>query len=182
MRYLSLLALSVAPAVLATEWSKPAEIVVDDTVCATYEARLDSAGDLVVRVRLAEGWHTFALDNDVRAKEKLAGRKALSADQPTVFTLTGGLAVAGPWRQAALKDFSQPDLRIFSWGFEKEALFAVKTERREGTWARIAIRAQACTPSICKNIQAELAVNLAAPATPPEPGTGALTAALPRRP
>ena len=92
----------VAMALPAAEWSKPAEIVVDDTVCATYRARLDDAGNLNVQLTLANGWHTFSMDNDVRAKEKLAGKKALGMDKPTSFTVTGGLTVDGPWRQPEL--------------------------------------------------------------------------------
>ena len=40
-------------AVSGAEWTKPAEIVVDDTVCATYRARVDDGGHLVIALTLA---------------------------------------------------------------------------------------------------------------------------------
>lgn len=160
----------------AAEWSKPAEIVVDDTICATYRARVDDAGFLVVQVQLAEGWHTFTMDNQIRAKEKLAGKKALGADRPTEITVSGGLAVDGPWSQPEPLDFSKPELRIFSWGFEEKALFAAKAKRTgAGSLARLGIKAQACTPSLCKNIDTALELDLTMPAGPAEPAVRALT-------
>ena len=86
----------------AAEWSKPAEIVVDDIVCATYRARVDDGGHLLIQLTLADGWHTFAMDNQIRANEKLAGKKALGMDRPTQFVVTGGLAIDGPWMQPAV--------------------------------------------------------------------------------
>jgi hypothetical protein len=167
----------VMAAVSVAEWSKPVEVVVDDTVCATYRARVDDGGRLVIALTLANGWHTFAMDNQIRATEKLAGKKALGMDKPTSFVVSGGLAVEGPWMQPALRDFSKPELRIFSWGFEKEALFAAKVKRVPGeARAKVAIKAQACTETICKDINKELDLDLALPAGPAEPGLTSLTA------
>lgn len=84
-------------------WSAPTEVRSDDNLCLTYRARLDGSY-LVISAKIEPGWHTFAMDNKARAEEKLAGKKALSVDQPTEFTLTG-LEVAGPWFQTAPKDF-----------------------------------------------------------------------------
>lgn len=161
----------------AAEWSKPVEIVVDDTVCAAYKARVDDAGHLVIALTLADGWHTFAMDNQIRVDEKLAGKKALGMDRPTSFAVSGGLAVEGPWMQPPLTDFSKPELRIFSWGFHKRALFAAKVKRTGNEpKARVAIRAQACTETICKDINTALDLELAAPAGPAEPSFSSLTA------
>lgn len=160
----------------AADWSKPVEIFVDDVVCAAYKARVDAAGNLLVHVTLGDGWHTFAMDNTVRANEKLAGRKAIGMDKPTSFTVTGGLAVEGPWRQPALTDFSKPELRIFSWGFEKQALFAAKVKATGAPKAQVNVQGQACTPAICKNIQTTLEIDLVPPAKAPEPGLDTLTA------
>lgn len=165
----------VALALPAAEWSKPAEIVVDDTVCATYRARVDDAGNLTVQLTLANGWHTFSMDNDLRAKEKLAGKKALGMDKPTSFTVTGGLTVDGPWRQPELKDFSKPELRIYSWGFEKQALFAAKVKRGGDGKARVGIKGQACTETICKNIDTAVEVDPGVKPEAPEAGLAALT-------
>lgn len=174
MRILLLLA---ALTVSAAEWSKPVEVMVDDITCATYKARVDDTGRLTIQLTLADGWHTFAMDNQIRANEKLAGKKALGMDKPTSFAVSGGLSVEGPWMQPALVDFSKPELRIFSWGFEKSALFAAKVKRTgaEKT-ARIGIKAQACTPAICKDINKELELDLSLAAGPAEPAVAGLSA------
>jgi hypothetical protein len=151
MRLLSLV-------LLATGWGAPVEVRVDDEVCATYDAQL--AGDqLVVRVRLGKGWKTFAMDNAVRAVEALKGKKALSADMPTKVTMGEGLTVTGPWKQTPPTDFSKPELRIFTWGYEAEAVF-VAPVKREGTVGKVGVKGQACTPSICKNIDVKLDVGM----------------------
>ncbi len=133
------------------------EVRHDDMLCVSYQARLEGPY-LVVRATLEPGWHTFAMDNKVRAVEKLAGKPSLGIDHPTEITLTGGLDPAGPWYQSPPKDFSKPELRWFSWGFERQAVFATKI-RRPGTGpTRIAIRGQTCTETTCKNIDVALSL------------------------
>jgi hypothetical protein len=139
------------------DWTAPAEVRYDDNVCLRYQAKLDGPF-LVVRATVEAGWHTFAMDNKARAEEKLAGRQSLGIDRPTEITLTGGLRVMGPWYQSPPADFSKPELRWYSWGFERQALFAARV-RRSPAATRIAIRGQACTESICKNI--DVAISLA---------------------
>jgi len=109
--------------VWAQTWSEPAEIRYEDQVCVSYRARVDGPY-LVVRATLGSGWHTFAMDNVRRAEEKLAGKQPLSIDKSTEIA-AGGIEVDGPWYQTAPKDFSHPELRWFSWGFDREAVFAV---------------------------------------------------------
>jgi DsbC/DsbD-like thiol-disulfide interchange protein len=142
---------SVTLAAGAAEWSPAVEVRQEDTLCLTYQARLDGAW-LAVRAAIEPGWHTFAMDNKVRAEEKLAGRKAISMDQPTQISVSGGLETAGSWLQTPPKDFSRPELRWFSWGFERQALFAAKVRRGKAGPVQIAIRGQACTETTCKNI------------------------------
>jgi hypothetical protein len=132
-------------------WTEPVEVRHDDALCVAYQARLDGEF-LVIRAVLGAGWHTFAMDNKRRADEKLAGKPTLSVDRATEIAVSGGLATAGPWSQSPPKDFSRPELRWFSWGFDKQALFVAKARRPQSGPARIAIRGQACTDSICKNI------------------------------
>jgi hypothetical protein len=116
---------------------------------------------LVVQAIHEEGWHTYAMDNKRRAQEKLAGRKSLGIDRPTEIGLTDGLELAGPWYQSPPKDFSKPELRWFSWGFEGRALFVAKV-RHTGTGpARLTIRGQACSQATCKNVEVEISVPLA---------------------
>src|SRR5206468_2365456 len=100
-------------------------------------------------------------------EEKLAGKKSLGIDHPTEITLSGGLETAGAWQQSVPKDFSKPDLRWFSWGFERQALFAVKVRRSGAPPTRLAIRGQACTETTCKNIDVALSVPVAAGKTDP---------------
>src|SRR5882672_8991161 len=132
-------------------WTDPVEVRHEETLSLSYRARLDGPF-LVVQATIEPGWHTFAMDNRQRAEEKLAGRKSLGIDHPTEITLTGGMAMAGPWYQTPPKDFSRPELRWFSWGFERQALFAAKVQPAGAGAVRMAVRGQACTDTICKNI------------------------------
>jgi hypothetical protein len=145
---------AIALAAWAGDWGPAAEVRHDEEVAVSYQARLEG-GFLLVRAKLAPGWHTFAMDNQRRAAEKLAGKPALSVDRATEIRSSGGLEVAGPWYQTPPKDFSRPELRWFSWGFEREAVFAVKAR---GSSGKLAVRGQACTDSICKNIDIAVTV------------------------
>src|SRR5688572_6953473 len=100
------------------------------------------------------------MDNKQRAAETLAGRRSLGIDLPTEISVRQGLEVTGPWFQSPAKDFSKPELRWFSWGFENQALFVAKVRRSGAGPARIAIRGQACTETSCKNIDLALLVPL----------------------
>lgn len=131
------------------------EVRHEETLCLTYQARLDGSY-LVIRAAIEPGWHTFAMDNKRRAEEKLAGKPSLGIDHPTEFTVTGGLETVAPWYQTPPKDFSRPELRWFSWGFERQAVFAIKIRRKSPAPARIAVRGQACTDTTCKNIDVEI--------------------------
>jgi hypothetical protein len=163
----------------AADWTPAVEVRHDTTLCVSYQARL--AGDtLLVRAKIEPGWHTFAMDNKQRADEKLAGKKPLGLDQPTTITLSQGLEAAGGWRQSPVQDFSKPELRWFAWGFEREALFAVKVRKTGAGPAQAAIRGQACTESICKNIDVTIPVALGG-AAGAAPGAAELKDLIPIR-
>src|SRR5687767_4282695 len=118
-------------AAFPSEWTQPVEVRHDSQLVAAYQAKWN--GDfLIVRAAIQPGWHTFAMDNKQRQQEKLAGKPSLGIEKPTEVTVTGGLAPAGTWLQSPPKDFSKPEIQWFSWGFEGEAVFAVKA-RRAGT-------------------------------------------------
>ena len=154
-----LIALSIVPGAVAADWTAPVEVRHEDELSISYQARLD--GDmLVVRATLGPGWHTFAMDNKRRVEEKLAGKPAISNDRPTEIVASGGLQTVGSWYQTPPKDFSHPELRWFSWGFEGQALFAAKVRRAAAGPTKLAFRGQACTATVCKNI--DLAVSLPA--------------------
>src|SRR5438876_6722085 len=156
MKLFTAATLWVLSAHAAGPWSAPAEVRSDDNLCLTYRARLDGPY-LVIRAKVEPGWHTFAMDNKVRAEEKLAGKKSLGIDQPTDFTLTG-FEVVGGWFQTPPKDFSKPQLRWFSWGFDSDAVFAAKVRRTGAGPAKIAVKGQACTDVTCKNIDAAISL------------------------
>ncbi len=141
----------------AADWSQPAEVRHDENLCLAYQARLDGPY-LVIRAAVQPGWHTFSMDNRQRAEEKLAGRKSLGIDHPTEIAVTGGLAAVAPWYQTPPKDFSKPELRWFSWGFEQQAVFVTKVKRTGAGPAKIGIKGQACTDTTCKNI--DVAISL----------------------
>ena len=147
-------------------WGTPAVVTHEDQPCITYRAQL-SGGYLAVEVKLEPGWHTFTMDNDKRASAKLAGKKALSVDKPT-HVQPEGIEVTGTWLQSQPKDFSQPDLRIFSWGFEGEARLVAPAKAVSGAAAaRVHIKGQACTQSVCKNVDVVAEVPVASKSSAP---------------
>lgn len=136
------------------DWSPAAQVIHDETICIQYQARIER-DHLLVRAKLAPGWHTFSMDNKLRATERLAGKRSLGQDKPTSITVSGSLQVAGPWYQSPVKDFSKPEQNWFSWGFEDEVVFAAKLSGAPGA-VTLTMRGQACSESTCKNIEATL--------------------------
>ena len=156
---LGLVVLEAAP-VAISGWTEPAEVRHDTKLVLSYRAKWD--GDfIVVRAVIEPGWHTFAMDNKQRQQEKLAGKLSLGIEKSTEITIDG-LNVAGRWLQSTPKDFSKPEIRWFTWGFEDNATFAAKAHSTGSGPARVEIRGQACAGEICKNIEVALTVPLAA--------------------
>jgi DsbC/DsbD-like thiol-disulfide interchange protein len=143
----------------ASGWTEPVEVRQEENLCLTYQAKLEGSL-LMVRAAIEPGWHTFAMDIKKRAEEKLAGKASLGIERGTEFQLSGGLETVGPWYQSAPKDFSKPEIRYFSWGYERQALFAARVKRAGTGPIRIAIRGQACTDTSCKNIDAAISLAL----------------------
>ncbi len=168
MKLIILSALAIC-AVTAQEWSKPVHVLHELKPCVTYRARV-AGSYLLIEAAVEPGWHTFTMDNEKRAAEKLAGKPSLGVDQPTRFELTGGLEVDGGWLQSEPADFSKPKLRWYSWGYENKALFAAKVKQTAGGAkpTQVGIRGQACTDKTCKNIDVSLEVP-AAPASGSDP-------------
>ncbi len=152
------LALACIPG-CAGDWTAPVEVRHEQQTCISYRARL-SGDSLAIQVMLAAGWHTFSIDNERRALEKLAGKQNLGVERPTGIKLSGGVELAGPWHQTPPKDFSKPELNWFSYGYETQAMFAAKVRRTGAGPARIAIRGQACTETTCKNVEAVIELPL----------------------
>lgn len=147
----------LASVCFAGEWSAPVEVRHDDKLVLQYKARW-TGEYLVVQAAIEPGWHTFAMDNKIRQKEKLAGRQSLGIEMPTQVRVNSGLEPAGPWLQSEPKDLSNPDIQWYTWGFEKEATFAVKARPSGSAPASVSVRGQACAAEVCKNIDITLAV------------------------
>jgi hypothetical protein len=147
-------------ALLAADWSEPVHVFHDENLCVSYQAKLDGP-HLVVKAQVAPGWHTFTMDNRIRAEEALAksGKKALGFDQPTRLNVTGGVKVTGPWLQSAPKDFSKPATNWFSWGYEGEALFVAKATGAGP--AQIQVRGQSCSSQSCRNVDVTIELHAA---------------------
>lgn len=160
----ALLLMVVSTLVSAGDWSDPADVLHELKPCVTYRARFED-DLLVIRATLQPGWHTFAMDNERRAAEKLAGKRSLGIDQPTRIQLPSDVHLQGSWYQLEPKDFSKPDLRWYSWGFEKEAIFAARLSSRPAKPVQIQLRGQACTESTCKNIDLLISVPVGSPLT-----------------
>jgi hypothetical protein len=173
MRTIACALLLTSAALAAGPWSAPVEVRHEDALCIAYRARFDGPY-LVVKAEIGPGWHTFAMDNQRRAAEKLAGKTPISIDRATEITAPKGVEVTGSWYQSEPKDLSRPALRWFSWGYEKEAVFAVKARRTAAAGA-LKIRGQACTETICKNIDVEVPVPGGTAAGAPEVRTSDLS-------
>jgi hypothetical protein len=152
-----LFSFSFAGVIRGGDWTSPVDVRHDVQKCVSYRVKL--SGDfLVVQATHEPGWHTYAMDNKLRAQEKLAGKRSLGIDSPTEIVFAEGLELDGPWYQSVPKDLSKPELRWYSWGFEGQALFVAKV-RRVGTGpASLAVRGQACSDAICKNIDVTISI------------------------
>ena len=135
----------------AQDWSDPVVVRRRADPVVTYRAILD--GDvLVVEAEHAKGWHTYALDNVERARER-SGKEQPETELPTRIGLAGGLKIAGNWRQTQPEDLSQEAIRWYTWGFSGRAVFAVRVERVEGAEALITVSGQACDDSACQMVR-----------------------------
>ncbi len=154
------LALLVFGGVLsAGDWSAPSEVFHDDKRLASYRARWN--GDyVIVEVSVDPGWHTFAMDNLLRHEAMLKGKPSLGVEKDTTIAVSGGLEVEGKWLQTPPQDFSKPELRWFTYGFEGKAYFAAKAKKSGDGPAQARLKAQACAKEVCKNIDVTMAVAL----------------------
>lgn len=145
------LAVLISAPALAGMWSEPGYVLHRGDMAVTYRARL--AGDyLIVEAKHAPGWHSYSMDNKLRAREA-TGKESPECELPTRIALSGGLQTDGAWRQSKPEDLSQPDIYWYTWGFENAAYFAVPVKRADGASAEIVINAQACNASSCQMVQ-----------------------------
>ncbi len=143
----------------AGEWTAPVEVRSDDKLCLSYRAAWNGEF-LIVETNVEPGWHTFSMDNKHRQREKLAGKTSLGIERETSIHVTRGLDVSGPWLQSPPKDFSKPEIRWYTWGYDRQAVFAVKAKRAGTEPGQLEVKGQACTDTICKNIDATVVLPL----------------------
>ena len=123
----------------------------DDMHALSYRARVE--GDwLVVEATHEPGWHTYSMDNVIRAREK-SGKMRPETELPTVITTLGELTIQGDWRQSPPLDLSTPDIRWYTWGFEGRSYFAVRVGKAISP-SSVQIDAQACTDELCAMVDA----------------------------
>ena len=122
------------------------EVWLGDNLAVSYAARIE--GDwLVVDVLHEPGWHTYAMDNVLRARE-VTGKARPDTELPTEITPSPEIELAASWRQTAPTELSQPELRWYTWGFADRSFFAARVRRADpGSWVQV--DAQACTDRLC---------------------------------
>ena len=148
----------------AADWSQPAEVRHEDALVISYTARLDGPY-LVVRANIGQGWHTFALDNVQRVEEKLAGKPALSMDRSTEIAVAG-VQVEGPWHQIAAEGFLAPRAADVQLRLRPRRSLRGEGPADPAGSAKLRIRGQACTETVCKNIDVPLTVAVPAKSGP----------------
>ena len=127
------------------------QVWLDDMQAVSYRARVE--GDwLVVEATHEPGWHTYTMDNVIRAREK-SGKTRPETELPTVITPLGGLTIRGSWRQSPPLDLSTPDIRWYTWGFEGRSYFAAQVDKAVLP-SSVQIDAQACTDELCAMVDA----------------------------
>lgn len=141
-----------ANAAFAGEWTQETKVIRRGTIVVSYRAKLE--GDvLLVEARHAPMWHTYSMDNPLRA-QKATGKERPDTELPTRFEVSG-LELIAPWYQTQPKDMTQKEISWYTWGFEGTARFATKVGRVAGasSEATITINAQACDASSCQMVQ-----------------------------
>lgn len=143
---LCLLGILATVAAHGTEDPTRQEVWLGDNLAVSYAARIE-ADWLIVDVQHEPGWHTYAMDNVLRAAE-VTGKDRPDTELPTRITPSPEIELEPPWRQTAPTELSQPDLRWYTWGFEERSFFAARVLGADpGGWVQV--DAQACTDRLC---------------------------------
>ena len=153
----------------ATDWSEPIKIdrrregtvVSYEKLCLKWRTRY-----LVVEVTHGEGWHTYTMDNVLRAQKK-SGKEKPETELPTVIQVGDGLTTSGDWFQSTPKDLSMQEIKWYTWGFVETVYFAIRIDAIAAPETTLTINAQACNASSCSMVDAQT-ITLALPATLPD--------------
>lgn len=166
-RYLSLMMMPLAFTSVTQandpEWTKPVVVSQRTGPCVTFRARVQGEW-LLVEMTPQRGWHSFAIDNQRRARERLEGKKSLGLEASTKIEPVGEHLLVGPWYQPEPIDFSKPELRWFTFGFDSTAVFACKIRHATATRlgkepVAIRVTGQACNDSSCRNIDVTIRIS-----------------------
>ena len=136
-------------------WSQPAQVTLGGEHCVTYKATI-RADLLIVAAKHHHDWHSYAMDNDVRAEEQLAGKTSLGVEAPTTIEVAG-VKTRGHWRQSEPVDMSQPEIRWYRWGFEGDAVFVTAIDPSSITdEVTVKVRGQVCDDKRCQQVNVKL--------------------------
>lgn len=125
-----------------------------DTPVVTYRAFLHN-DYLVIESKHGQGWHTYAIDNEMRASDALKGKQSLGVEQGIKIVLPKSVKTEGPWLQTQPMDLSKPELRWYTFGFEGTAYFARKIKKSKKPFT-VKISGQACNANTCCRVSIEL--------------------------
>ncbi len=135
-------------------WSEFVQVGGEFEPCVSYRARIQGEY-LVIEAKHRSGWHSYALDNKVRAAARLAGASSLGVELPTSFEVQGA-TVVGTWLQTPPEDLSDTEIQWYTFGFNGTAMFAAKLKHVGTEPVVIAVRGQVCDANSCRDVDAEL--------------------------
>ncbi len=141
-------------------WSKEVAVLRDGEAIVRFQARIVD-NYLLVKATHQAGWHTYAMDNEMRAAKALQGKKSLGIEQGLEIKVESGLELDANWLQTKPKDLSKPELRWFTYGFDNTALFARHAKAVTAEQAVLHIKGQACSGETCCLIDVTLKLQTA---------------------
>lgn len=138
-------------------WSDPVPVGDEFEPLAHYRARLE-ADHLVIEVRHTKGWHSYAMDNEVRAAEKLQDVESLGIEEPTSFAVEGAHVASG-WWQTPPEDLSDEKIQWYTWGFNGKAVFVARIGDFGSDPIVIGIFGQICNAETCRSVDVRIRVD-----------------------
>lgn len=135
----------------APAWSAAALVRQGSQPVVRFQARIDG-GYLFVRATHEQDWHTYAMDNQTRAERALQGKKSLGIEQGITIQAKSGLRLDDQWSQTRPHDLSKPELRWYTYGFDRTAHFACRIAAVTNEPIVVRIQGQACSGESCRNI------------------------------
>ncbi len=147
-----------------TGWSLPVAAGDELEPRVSYRARIQGEY-LVIEAEHDVGWHSYAIDNEVRAAARLAGAESLGIELPTSFEVQGA-TVVGTWLQTPPEDLSDQEIQWFTWGFNGTATFAAKLQDVGTKPVVVVVRGQVCDANACRDVDVELRLDPVTNRTP----------------